>query len=121
MDGGAAVSIFFISLFGSVFGTIYYFLMTRHKERMLLIENGADVKLFQAEPRRKSYFYSMMIGVIFICLALGIGVGSLLDQYMFDDFYHDENPAPYFISIFFFIGVGFVSSFFLSKKLAQAA
>lgn len=119
MDGEAAVAIFFISLFALIFGVVYYFLMTRHKERMSLIENGADAKLFQTEQKKKSYFYSMMIGVVFICLALGIAFGVILDEYMFRDYYHDDNPAPYFISIFFFIGVGFVSSFFLSKKMTE--
>ena len=118
MDGEVAVALFFISFFGFIFGVVYYFLMTRHKERMSLIENGADAKLFQTEPRKKNYFFSMMVGIVFICLALGIAIGAVLDQYVFTDYYHDDNPAPYFTSIFFFIGVGFVSSFFLSKKLA---
>ena len=118
MNEGTAIAFFFITLFALFFGLIYYYLLTRHKERMSLIEHGADAKLFQAGPQKKSYFYSMMIGVVFICLALGIGVGALLDEYMFNDFYHDDNPAPYFVSIFFFIGAGFISSFFLSKKLA---
>ena len=120
MNEGTAIAFFFITLFALFFGLIYYYLLTRHKERMMLIENGADANLFQTSPRKKSYFYSMMIGVVFVCLAFGIGVGALLDEYVFVDYYNDHNPAPYFISIFFFIGAGFISSFFLSKKLASA-
>jgi len=120
MNEGTAFAFFFITLFALFFGLIYYYLLTRHKERMSLIEHGADAKLFQASPQKKSYFYSMMIGVVFICLALGIGVGAILDEYVFIDYYNDDNPAPYFVSIFFFIGAGFISSFFLSKKLGTA-
>lgn len=120
MNEGTAIAFFFITLFALFFGLIYYYLLTRHKERMMLIENGADANLFQTSPRKKSYFYSMMIGVVFICLALGILVGAILDEHVFLDYYHDDNPAPYFVSIFFFIGAGFICSFFLSKKLASA-
>ena len=120
MGGEAVVALFFLGLFGSAFGTIYYFLQTRHRERMSLIENGADAKLFQTEPRRHSYFFALMIGIVFICLSLGIGVGYLIDTAIDNGrYYHNDNPMAYFISIFFFIGVGFISSFVLHKKMVQ--
>ncbi len=118
MNEGTAFAFFFITLFALFFGLIYYYLLTRHKERLMLIEHGADAKLFQASPQNRSYFFSMMIGVVFICIALGIGAGALLDEFVFVDYFNEHNPTPYFISIFFFIGAGFISSFFLSKKLA---
>lgn len=117
MSDGAAFGIFFLSLFALVFGTIYYYLQTRHKERLSLIENGAEAKLFSREPGKRNYFFAMMIGVVFICLALGIVFGVVLDNQVFTDYYDRDNPAPYFISIFFFIGVGFISTFALHRKL----
>ncbi len=117
MNDGAVFGIFFFSVIALIFGTVYYYLQTRHKERLSLIENGAEAKLFSREPGKRNYFFAMMIGVVFICLALGIIFGVLLDDHVFTDYYDRENPAPYFISIFFFIGVGFISTFVLHKKL----
>lgn len=117
MGDGAVFGIFFLSFFALIFGTVYYYLQTRHKERLSLIENGADAKLFRREPSKRNYFFAMMIGVLFICLALGIVFGVLLDDHLFVDYYNRDNPAPYFISIFFFIGAGFISSFFIHKKI----
>lgn len=118
MGDGAVFGIFFISFFALIFGTVYYYLQTRHKERLSLIENGAEAKLFSREPGKRNYFFAMMIGVVFICLALGIVFGVLLDDHVFTD-YSRKNPAPYFIGIFFFIGAGFVSTFFLHKKISN--
>ncbi len=104
----------FIALFASVFGIIYYYLQSRHKERMSLIENGADAKLFQTGTRKKPYFFAMLLGILFISIALGIGVGYWINESMDSFRRHDE--APYFISIFFFVGIGFIGAYILHKK-----
>ena len=115
MNDGTAAALFFLSFLALVFGTIYYFLQTRHKERMSLIENGAEAKLFYTGKRKGNYFFAMMVGIVFICLALGIGMGATMEEYRV--FTHEEE-ATYFISIFFFIGVGFISSFLLHRKMS---
>ena len=115
MNDGAIFGIFFISCIALIFGVVYHYLQTRHKERMSLIENGAEAKLFQTEPKKANYFLAMMAGIVFICLAFGIGFGSLMDEYRVFGRTNDE--SVYFVSIFFFIGTGFISSFFLHRKL----
>lgn len=115
MGDGAVVAILFISISALIFGIVYYYLQTRHKERMSLIENGADAKLFRTEPRKGNYFFAMMVGIVFISLALGIGFGALMDEYRVFGYHTDE--AVYFVSIFFFIGAGFIASFFLHRKM----
>lgn len=117
MSDSGVFGVFFISFFALIFGTIYYYLQTRHKERLSLIASGAEAKLFRTEPSKRNYFFAMMIGVVFICLALGIVFGVLLDDHVFTGYYERDNPAPYFISIFFFIGAGFICTFFLHKKI----
>lgn len=110
----------FIALFAGLFGIIYYYLLSRHRERMSLIENGADAKLFQAEPRKKPYFFAMLVGVSFICLSLGIGLGFLVDNWLREIgtlSRHGDFPGAYFFMIFLMLGIGFIVSYFLHKKL----
>lgn len=114
MNEGAVFGIFFISFVALIFGVIYYFLQTRHKERMSLIEHGAEAKLFNTGGRKGNYFVAMMIGIVFICMALGIGTGATMEEYRV---FRNAGGAPYLISIFFFIGAGFISSFFLHRKM----
>ncbi len=119
MNEGTAMALFFILIIGGIVGLIYYVVHTRHKEKIMLIEKGADAKLFQTEPRKKNYFFAVIVGIIFICLALGILLGAIFSSiaYNSDWISHEDNPLPYFTSIFLMIGVGFLASFYASKKL----
>jgi 4-hydroxybenzoate polyprenyltransferase len=103
----------FIALFAGIFGIMYFYLQSRHKERMSLIENGADAKLFKTEERKKPFFFSMLLGILFICLALGIGTGSWIDSTLDN---RSENEVIYIMSVFFFLGIGFVTAYFFHKK-----
>ena len=62
----------------------------------------------------------MLLGILFICIALGIGVGFLVEDAMMDSGMirkNNSNPGPYFFGIFLMLGVGFVTAFLLNKKL----
>ena len=110
----------FIVMFTGLFAIIYYYLQTRHKERISLIESGADAKLFQTEPKKRNYFFAMLLGILFVSLGLGIGVGYGIDVgLMRKSWHHGENPVPYFISIFIFLGAGFITAFFLHRKMTD--
>jgi ABC-type Fe3+ transport system permease subunit len=111
----------FIVLFGGGGGLAvwYYYLLARHKERMLLIEKGADAKLFKSEPRTQPYFIVILLGIIFICIGLSIGFGYLLSAYLYsiEVINYHANPMPYFFVSFLMLGIGFILSFFLHKRL----
>ena len=80
-----------------------------------MIENGADARLFQEPSRRRPYFFAMLLGTLFICLSMAVAMGYVIDEYIM--FRHrGDNPVPYFISIFFFLGMGFIFSYFYHKK-----
>ena len=119
MNEGTAIALFFILIVGGIVGLIYYVIHTKHKERVMLIEKGADAKLFQVEPRKKNYFFTVIIGIVFVCLALGFTLGAIFSvmAYDFGWIRHQDNPLPYFTAIFLMIGVGFLASFYASKKL----
>jgi F0F1-type ATP synthase assembly protein I len=52
-------------------------------------------------------------------LALGIIFGVMSEKYLIDNEFirYRSSPLPYFIMIFLMLGVGFVVSFFLHKKM----
>jgi len=109
-----AAFVFIVLLIG-LFGVLFFYLLGRHRERMSLIENGADAKLFKTEARKKPYFFSMLLGILFICLALGIGIGYWIDISTYTRVI-GNNPVPYFVSIFFFLGVGFITAYLIHKR-----
>ena len=63
-------------VFGTMFAMLYVYLTTRNKERLALIEKGADAKLFKSGPR--NYNVSGIIVINIALLAIGIGIGVLL-------------------------------------------
>ena len=102
-----------ISLFATIFGISYYFFYTRNKERLALIESGADASLFQApKTRRKThpiYSVALVLGMMAIGIGLGIIFAVILDQAI--EIRNSGNEVLYFSGIFIFGGLGLVSSF----------
>ncbi|MEP0713546.1 MAG: DUF6249 domain-containing protein [Algoriphagus sp.] len=99
-------------IFSSIFGVIFTFLTTRNKERLALIENGADAKLFNSGQK---YSFGQFI-LNLALLAIGVGVGVLVGAL----FTHGglEDGVAYTSCIFIFGGIGLLASFFLNRKLA---
>ncbi|WP_425637383.1 DUF6249 domain-containing protein [Algoriphagus yeomjeoni] len=100
-------------IFSSIFGVIYIFLTTRNKERLALIENGADAKLFNSG---KKYGFGQFI-LNLALLAIGVGAGVLVGA-MFNSGGMEEGVA-FSSCIFIFGGIGLMSSFFLNRKLEK--
>jgi len=105
-------AIVFISLFATIFGISYYFFYTRNKERLALIEAGADASLFQApkvqRKRHPVYAIALVIGMMAIGIGLGIVFAVILDNAL--DM-KNNNEVLYVSGIFIFGGIGLVSSF----------
>lgn len=97
-----------ISLFGAIFGMFYVYYKTRHQERMALIEKGANASLFEFNNGTKNL--TLKIGLLLIGLALGILIGSFIDEYTVLD------EQAYFSMIFLFGGIGLLVSDFVEKK-----
>lgn len=100
-------------VFSSIFGIVFVFLSTRNKERLALIEKGADAKLFNSG--RKLSFGELILNLAL--LAIGIGAGVLVGA-MFEQGGMEEGVA-FTSSIFIFGGIGLMASFFLNRKLSQ--
>lgn len=107
----------FIALFIVVFGIFFLYYSSRNKERLALIEKGADAEIFFSKTEKKR---STPVGKVIILnlamLSMGVGlgvfIGSLLDAYTVID-----EEVGYTGSIFMFAGLGLLIGFFLTKKL----
>ena len=98
-----------MTVFATIFGVLYTFLMTRNKERLAMIEKGADASLFSRN-------YSRM-GIKIGLLAVGVALGVLMGQLIAHTTSMDLEPAT-FSMIFLFAGLGLVVEHFLAKKEA---
>lgn len=108
MEAGIIVLI----IFGTFFGILYVFFTTRNKERLALIEKGADAKLFNTGQTKSGWMKAVLnVGL----LGIGIGVGVLLAA-LLDEAGMDEDMAMTSM-IFVCGGIGLVVGFFLNRKL----
>lgn len=106
----------FIALFATVFGIMYVFYTTRNKERLALIEKGADASLFNAgkEGIVSSFRWSkftLKIGMLAIGIALGIFLAGLLAPTNFMD-----EDALYPSLVFFFGGLSLVLFYLIDRN-----
>ncbi len=97
-------------VFSSIFGIIYVWISTRNKERMAMIEKGADASLF-ATKKKNFTNITLKIGMLAVGIGTGILIGSLLSKYTALD---EEVAFP--SMIFLFGGLFLVGNAFLEKK-----
>jgi flagellar biosynthesis protein FliQ len=106
----------FIAFFATVFGVIYVHYSTRNKERMALIEKGADASLFNTgkEAIKWNFAWSkftLKLGM----LAMGVAVGIMVAAIMAQSQILDED-ALYPSMIFFFGGLSLVLFYIIDRK-----
>ena len=97
-------------VFSSIFGIVYVFLNTRNKERLSLIEKGADASLFASKKNYKSNL-TLKFGM----LAVGIGIGILIASIVATYTVLDEEVA-YPSMIFLFGGMFLIANAMIEKK-----
>jgi hypothetical protein len=110
------VLIAFLAFFATVFGIMYLFYTTRHKERLALIDKGADASLFNTGKDRIVFSwgkFSMKLGMLAIGISLGILVGAMIAGSGFLD-----EDTSYSSMIFLFGGLALVTFYFVDRKLA---
>lgn len=96
-----------MTVFACIFGVLFVFFTTRNKERMLMIEKGADPSIFHRSYKR----FGIKVGLMAMGVALGILVGQLISH--LTKMHLDEAT---FSMIFLFGGLGLVVDHFLAKK-----
>lgn len=109
----ASEAIIPISFFLAIFGIVYLYLSTRNKERLALIEKGADASIFNLGKKAGSSWKVIVLNIAFLLMGIGLGVfiANLLLTYTTLD-----EGAIYPALIFFMAGVGLYTGFTQTKK-----
>ena len=97
-----------LALFGSIFGIVYIYFMTRNKERMALIEKGVSAELFNKPINTGKW--GLKLGI----MAIGVGIGIVIANLFVSAGLLDEEVA-FPSMIFIFAGVGLVASYYLAE------
>ena len=117
-------------IFGSIFGVFYLYFSTRNKERLALIEKGADASIFmKGRSKNAAPFWKVLILNLGL-LAMGIGVGVLLGAVLALNFAYDGpyntrpdmyiSPETFYVAyIFLCAGASLLIGFNITKKLDQ--
>lgn len=102
-----------MSLFLAIFGIVYLFFSTRNKERLALIEKGADASIFNIGKRSGSSWKVVVLNLAFLLMGIGLGIliANILETYtgLNDD-------AVYPSMIFLMAGIGLYVGFTQTKK-----
>ncbi|MCO6478075.1 MAG: hypothetical protein J5I94_15700 [Phaeodactylibacter sp.] len=86
---------------------VYMFFSSRHRERMALIDNRMDAKIFSKESNREN---SLKIGIVSIMAGIGVFIAYLLDKAGL------PGVVAYFTIILMFGGAGLVGFYFLIRE-----
>ena len=111
--------IIILIIFGVLFGIFYLFVSSRNKERLALIEKGADASIFYGKNRRVTPMWKVII-VNLALLLMGIGAGIFLAGILHYSLGVEEDIA-YPGTIFLMAGLGLFTGFYLTKKLNDDA
>lgn len=102
-------------IFATFFSIFYLFFSTRNKERLALIEKGADASIFFSEKQRTAPVWKILILNVALLLT-GIGIGIFIASILHYNLGVEEEVA-YPGTIFLLAGIGLFTGFHLTKKL----
>ncbi|MEO5572316.1 MAG: DUF6249 domain-containing protein [Bacteroidia bacterium] len=101
-----------IALFGSIFGILYVFFTTRNKERLALIEKGADASLFATVNKNKTV--ALKIGMFLAGIALGLLLGNVIAETT-----RLKEEVAYFSMTFLCGGISLIIFYFIEKRMIK--
>jgi len=103
-------------IFGTLFGVVYLYFSTRNKERLTLIEKGADASLFYPAKKKKILpWITLKFGMLFVGVAVGTTIGIL-----FINSYSINAEELFVLSmIFLFGGLSLILNFMIERKLSK--
>ena len=102
-------------IFGAIFGVFYLYFSTRNKERLALIEKGADASIFVRGKQHTAPIWKVFI-LNLALLLMGIGIGIFIASILHYNLGVDEDVA-YPGTIFLMAGVGLFTGFTMTKNL----
>ena len=106
-------------VFGLIFGVYYLFISARNRERLALIEKGADASIFYGKDRKATPMWKVIV-INIALLSMGIGIGIFIAAMLSQGLNVDEDVA-YPGTIFLMAGIGLFSGYYFTKKLNNDA
>ena len=103
-----------LSFFAVVFGIIYLYLSSRNKERLALIEKGADASIF-TRGASKSPIWKVIILNLALLLT-GIGVGIFISTLIYE-YSNIESDAMGVAIVFIMAGLSLLVGFKMTSNL----
>ena len=100
-----------LAFFAAVFGIFYMNYTTRNKERLALIEKGADASIFTGGKSTGSGKWILTLGILAVGIALGVIIGTLMESAGMN------KEVAYPASIFLFGGGALIAAYFIGKKV----
>lgn len=103
---------FLVSLaaFATIFGIIYVIVITRHRERMSMLDKGVSPSTF--EPKAGVGSTTLKLGMLSVGLAFGLLAGNLLNKYDVI-----ERAPAYFSMTLLLGGLSLILNFIIGRKL----
>lgn len=98
-----------IGFFLAIFAIFYVYWTTRTKERLALIEKGADANIFKTKP---SKYALLKWGIFLIGLAVGVITGFALANVV-------NEVVAFFTMIFFFGGLALIVAHLVTNSLSK--
>ncbi len=105
-----------LSVFGCIFGIFYLFVSARNRERMALIEKGADASIFYSSKEKRVTPVWKVLVLNFSLLLMGIGIGIFIAGILHFSLHVNEDIA-YPGTIFLMAGLGLFVGFNMTKNL----
>lgn len=103
-----------LSFFAVVFGIVYLYLSSRNKERLALIEKGADASIFTRGAGRSPIWKVIILNMAL--LLMGIGTGLLIAT-LVDEYSSIENDGIYPAIVFLTAGAGLLVGFKMTSNM----
>ncbi len=97
-----------IGFFAALVLILWVYYTNRNKERIALIENGADASLFNTIKKK---FPALQWGIFLVSIGLGILVGNIVAAST-----NLEEQVAYFSMIFIFGGLSLLVNHMMDKK-----
>ena len=101
-----------IGFFAAIVLILWVYYTNRNKERLALIEKGADAGLFKTKGNK---FPSLKVGMFFIGIGIGILIGNIIAVST-----SLEEPVAYFSMIFLFGGLSLIANHLMEKKKSES-
>jgi hypothetical protein len=112
MDEITRDAIVSIESFAAIFGIIYVYLMTRHRERMSMLEKGVPRSPFNSV--RYANFLTLKYGMLLV----GIAVGMLMGHFV--TYHFGISKSTGFLSmLFLFGGLSLILNYLINRKQSE--